>query len=668
MTNYLEGLDDEIEVSGLPEGTVVKVYRTPTDLDVLGTTVTESTYGIVRIPQIGSESGVLYVSATIPGKMESARTAKSYPGENGLIHLKAEKDATLRFNTTGPGDATWMTILSNGTEEGNKRFGIVTFNNVPDFEDENIESVTLKMYRSNTRSSLLRAHHIEWDDWKEPGGGGTLGAELKAEYFNGSTEDALAFFEGPNASAMITPESENTVYGVNGSWYLDVTEIIKANHGARATFLLSVPSAEVNPLTKEYTSGTSVPGQFGPQLIVKYKTDNITAALSETDIKVTNNEEGSADTVQVSGLAAEGTVVKVYRNSSDTDALGAATVTESTYATVSIPQIGVAPGNLYVTATAPFKLESERTAKSYIGEPINYTKGSYYTYLKELERIGEQAEALLVQVPMSLYSFEGNADNAFGGSHGTANGTPVYAEGKFGQAIDLNGTDSFVTLPSWHALSTADTVTVAAWVNWRGGNAWQRIFDFGNNTSQYLFLTPRSGGNTLRFAIKNGGGEQLVQTTQLPANEWVHVAVTLGGGMEKLYVNGELKATNTNATIKPSDFKPRVNYIGKSQWPDPLFNGLIDEFRVYNYVLSAEDIQAAMNNTAKPWIDDSLVKVLLAEAAALDETQYTEESWQALEAAVAEANALPADADQATIDDAASKLLNAIQSLEPASV
>ncbi|WP_051250631.1 LamG-like jellyroll fold domain-containing protein [Paenibacillus harenae] len=668
VTNYLEGLDDEIEVSGLPEGTVVKVYRTPTDLAVLGATVTGSTYGTVSIPQIGGESGIVYVSATAPGKMESARTAKSYPGENGLIHLKAEKDATLRFNTTGPGDATWMTILSTGTAEGNKRFGIVTFNNVPDFEDANIESITLKMYRNNGRSANLRAHHIEWDNWKEPGGGGTLGAELKNEYFNGSSEAALGYFDGPHASAVITPEDANTEYGINGSWYLDVTEIIKANQGERATFLLSVPSGEVNPLTKEYTSGTSIPGQFGPELIVKYKSDNMTTPPAASDIRVTNNEEGIADTVKVSGLK-EGTVVKVYLNSSDTAALGAATVTESTYGTVSIPQIGVAPGTLYVTATAPFKLESGKTAKSYIGEPVNYTKGSYYAYLKEVERVGEEAaESLLVQVPVSLYSFEGNTDNAFGGSHASAFGTPAYTEGKFGQAIDLDGTNSFVTLPSQHPMPTSDAVTVATWVNWRGGNAWQRIFDFGNNTNQYLFLTPRSGGaNSLRFSIKNGGNEQLIQTSQLPVGEWVHVAVTLGGGTAKLYVNGEEKASAVNFTIKPSDFKPSQNYIGKSQWPDPLFNGMIDEFRIYDYVLSAGEIQAAMNNTAKPWVDNSLVTVLLAEAAALDGALYTESSRQALESAVAEAKALPADADQETVDHAAVNLLNALESLEPLS-
>ena len=197
---------------------------------------------------------------------------------------------------------------------------------------------------------------------------------------------------------------------------------------------------------------------------------------------------------------------------------------------------------------------------------------------------------------------------------------------------------------------------MATWIYWNGGNQWQRIFDFGNNTNQYLFLTPRSGNNTLRFAIKNGGGEQIVQTSQLAANQWVHVAVTLGSGTAKLYVNGELKATKSGITIKPSDFKPSVNYIGKSQWPDPLFSGMIDEFRVYNHVLSDDEIKAVYNNTAK-WTDNSLVTLLMGKAEVLDAEHYTEASWQALAEAVANAKALAVDATQDSIDSAAAQLL-----------
>jgi hypothetical protein len=34
------------------------------------------------------------------------------------------------------------------------------------------------------------------------------------------------------------------------------------------------------------------------------------------------------------------------------------------------------------------------------------------------------------------------------------------------------------------------------------------------------------------------------------------------------------------------------NYLGRSQWADPYFNGLIDEFRIYSVPLAASEIAA----------------------------------------------------------------------------
>lgn len=190
---------------------------------------------------------------------------------------------------------------------------------------------------------------------------------------------------------------------------------------------------------------------------------------------------------------------------------------------------------------------------------------------------------------VSHWRFSGNAYDGVGPNHGTVTGSPVYTMGKTGQAIDLNGTSDYVTLPA--GVANSDDITVAAWVYWDGGDVWQRIFDFGNNTGQFMVLMPRSGDNTLRFAIKNGGGEQIVETTQLATGQWVHLAVTLSGDTAALYVNGASISQAGGITINPGDFAPRVNYIGKSQFADPLFNGRIDEFRVYSYALTSTEIQ-----------------------------------------------------------------------------
>src|SRR5262249_6913028 len=130
------------------------------------------------------------------------------------------------------------------------------------------------------------------------------------------------------------------------------------------------------------------------------------------------------------------------------------------------------------------------------------------------------------------------------------------------------------------------------------GANWQRIFDFGNSTTHYMFLTPASGSGTLRFAIKNGGSEQIVETAGLAANQWRHVAVTLGGNTARLYVNGVLAASNAGMSITPANFSPRVNSLGKSQFvADPLFKGLMDDVLITDYAMSGTQIARLQTNT-----------------------------------------------------------------------
>ena len=200
--------------------------------------------------------------------------------------------------------------------------------------------------------------------------------------------------------------------------------------------------------------------------------------------------------------------------------------------------------------------------------------------------------------PKAQYAFGGNVNSSTGSYHATASGNPTYASGPNGQgqAINLDGADDFVTLPSG-AVSGAD-ITVTALVKWNGGNAWQRIFDFGNNTTSYMFLTPKSGSNTMRFAITTGsnGAEQMLETDPLPVGQWVHLALTLGGNTGVLYVDGKPRVAG-QILLNPDDVAPTLNYIGKSQWAaDPLFAGAIDDFRIYDYALAQSQVANLVPN------------------------------------------------------------------------
>ena len=172
-------------------------------------------------------------------------------------------------------------------------------------------------------------------------------------------------------------------------------------------------------------------------------------------------------------------------------------------------------------------------------------------------------------------------------------------------------------------------ITIMTWVNLNPNVNWSRIFDFGNNTTTYMYLTPQNGSGKPQFAIttSGAGGEQSVSCTNtLSTNVWHQVAVTLAGGADTLYLDGVPVGANPNMTINPSSLGNTANnYIGKSQYgSDPYLNGSIKEFRIYNGALSATDVAQAWSsgsaqvslNLPYPWMTQDIGAVGVAGTAA----------------------------------------------------
>jgi hypothetical protein len=158
-----------------------------------------------------------------------------------------------------------------------------------------------------------------------------------------------------------------------------------------------------------------------------------------------------------------------------------------------------------------------------------------------------------------------------------------------GKVLNLDG----ITNSARVNFATANASTFMAWVKWNGGADWQRIFDFGTDTSHYLFLTPRALGGNMRFAIRNGGSEQFLEAPgALPTNSWCHVAVTTDGQSTRLFLNGETVTNANSITLRPWQILARTNFIADSQFPtDPLFNGQIDSFRVFGRALNSNEVK-----------------------------------------------------------------------------
>jgi len=95
----------------------------------------------------------------------------------------------------------------------------------------------------------------------------------------------------------------------------------------------------------------------------------------------------------------------------------------------------------------------------------------------------------------------------------------------------------------------------------------------------------------------------LTSATQIPLNQWTHVAITFDSqaGRQRIYINGvqDPNTRNWTGTLQPNNCPFYIGGdiatgSGCSLIPGRNFHGMIDEVRLYNYELSAAEVQADM--------------------------------------------------------------------------
>ncbi|MCF7972548.1 MAG: LamG domain-containing protein [Phycisphaerae bacterium] len=198
-------------------------------------------------------------------------------------------------------------------------------------------------------------------------------------------------------------------------------------------------------------------------------------------------------------------------------------------------------------------------------------------------------------------------DSSGKGRHGTLMNMTgdEWTTGVIGGALTFNGSTDYVDLPIGQVIETTTDLTIAAWVNWSGlGDTYQRVFDFGSGTTDYMLLTPETGDGGMRFAITDGGWshEDQIMTIEPLGTGWHHVAVTIDDANEihTLYVDGEVVGQNTDAKTNPSDLGETThNWLGRSQFSaDPYFDGTLDDVRLYTRALSAQEISDLVSDAS----------------------------------------------------------------------
>ncbi len=171
-------------------------------------------------------------------------------------------------------------------------------------------------------------------------------------------------------------------------------------------------------------------------------------------------------------------------------------------------------------------------------------------------------------------------DTSGNDNHATLSGKLDFVEGPVGDALEFKGVaNKYVEIPAMGGFELA-SVECYAYTTTPGTSqgivsTWQRAvgkihFKFESNEIQ----TQKNGGDKIRFAAQANTWYHIIYTTNPAANEL------------KLYVDGELKAQG-NAGAAPENMNERR--IG-SEHNGRFLNGMIDNVRIYNRVLSADEV------------------------------------------------------------------------------
>jgi uncharacterized repeat protein (TIGR03806 family) len=176
-----------------------------------------------------------------------------------------------------------------------------------------------------------------------------------------------------------------------------------------------------------------------------------------------------------------------------------------------------------------------------------------------------------------------------------------WVNGRFGSALTFDGSGERVTLTNlatadftlsfWLRTTSAFPVTDAA----SGGSALVHA-DTAGAANDFIVAGTRSGNvNRITFQTghANGSANSVLQgVSNVTTGQWTHVAVTRAqsSGEMKIYVNGALEGTAPGSTDLLGS-NPLISLGGNPLAPASSFTGDLDQFRLHDRVLSAQEIQ-----------------------------------------------------------------------------
>jgi hypothetical protein len=185
-------------------------------------------------------------------------------------------------------------------------------------------------------------------------------------------------------------------------------------------------------------------------------------------------------------------------------------------------------------------------------------------------------------------------------NHGVVEG-PVPVAGRVGGALLFDGVNDWITVADSDALDLSTAMTLEAWVNPASLTGWRNVLlkEGGTGMAYELYAQNPDVSRPAAYATLNGAIRGITGTAPMPANTWSHLAVTYDGANMRLYVNGALVRTVARTGVIAATNGP-LHIGGNAVWGGEFFAGAIDEVRIYNRALSAQEIAADMGSGATP--------------------------------------------------------------------
>ncbi len=226
---------------------------------------------------------------------------------------------------------------------------------------------------------------------------------------------------------------------------------------------------------------------------------------------------------------------------------------------------------------------------------------------------GHPAVGSPVGSPIGHWKFDEGADNTCsGGTNDTCNsssqgstldgassGATWSQSGKFGRALSFDGTDDVVTITNSNPIDMDTSLanfTYSAWINATGAgeNNVGQILQKGAST--YLRVDNPSGSNldveaNLDLATTDAN---VNVSAPITTNTWHQIIETWDGTTLTVYIDGVNKGTGTGSGAISSDANNLL--IGGTTTAN--FAGTIDEFKVYNYALTADEVKTEYNRSS----------------------------------------------------------------------